>query len=234
MPGAIRGWHKGVQLRWRWGGWGRCIAVGIVTGLMLVLMVVSLVAPVPFTWLVSLPSLYGVVLSPFLVPVLVGLATWLCVELPPEWVLARRPRKTVAVVAAVAILVLVLLVWGLVRLDSRWSPTGVRFFRWTVFVLGIESAILIPIWLTWGFIRRRRNKLPWGPLAGANLPAAALAWLVAAAATLGALGLNYRNDLAHEIAFADAATYPVADRLGPGWFDRYLSMAQATVQSIGR
>lgn len=234
MPWAVRGWQSGVAVRWRWNGRGRWLAAVVVAGPMMVLMALSLTARVPFTWLVSMPSLYGVVLLGLLTPVLVGLATWLCVEFPLEWSRARRSGKVVLVITAIALLVLVMAVRLMVRLDSPWSPAGVRVIRWTGFVIGLESAVVMAVWLLWGFVRRRRSRLAAGPMAGANLAVAAVGWAVAAAVMSGALGLNIRIDARHEEAFARAAADPVGDRLGPEWFARHFEKAQQVLGLIGR
>ncbi|HXK86029.1 MAG TPA: hypothetical protein PLS82_08365 [Phycisphaerae bacterium] len=234
LPFARVAWYSGIVVRWRWGGWGRLVAVGIVIAPLLLAIVIFLGGNLSLAWLFSLPSVRGLVMPVLLTPVLVGVAAWLCVELPAGAAAARLSRRTVWFMAGAALVVLV----GAAifpTLPEAWRPSpGVQLFRRLGVVVGVESLALMLIWMTWGLIRRRRLKIAPGPTAAGCLAVAAWAWMAAAVVALAVSQLNSWNDARHEKAFVAASADPLADRLGPDWRNAYFRETEALLGHLDK
>lgn len=233
LPFAAFSWNSGAVARWRWGARGRLIATSIVTAPMLLAVLVFLAAELPLVWLLSFPSFPGFVLPIFLLPLLVGLAAWVCIQMPPEAAQARLSGRIVLGMAVAAVLVLVgaVILLG-VRAEPWRAPAGVQLFRRMGTLAGIGAVVLVLAWMIRGWIRRSRLRVGQGAWASAIVAVAAWAWLATSLVGYLVLQVNAANDTAHEKAFVAAAADPLADRLGKGWRAEHFKNAEDVLSML--
>jgi len=218
---------------WRWHRGAAWISSAVVCGPLIALLLVVAAADLPFTWLISYPSLPTATAWPGLFVLTVGLASRVCVR--PAGQFDKSPIP-MAAVGALALALLAIPVTGALLLpvhSEAWRPpAGVQRFRQLGLVFGVECVAITVAWMAWGSLRRRRAGSPPGAWAHANLGAASAALLAVSVLSLMTLGINQRCDLAHQEAFARAAADPLTDRLGHTWRQDYFEGGRAALSHI--
>ncbi len=179
---------------------------------------------VPFSWLVSLPTLRSAVLLPVaavaLLPACVFLVRW---GDQPQAVPARRLARAcvagLSVGLPAGLLAAVLSAGGMP--GGEGVPAGVRAMRWGFLLGGWVSVVLLVggVVLTVGRLGAVRA---WAGM----LSIACRVTVLLAAATTASLAANAALDAAHVRAFAAAAADPVSDRAGPEWFGCFFEAAR--------
>jgi len=179
---------------------------------------------VPFSWLVSLPTLRSAVLLPVaavaLLPAGAFLARW---KNQPQAAAVRRLGPACAAGLSVGLpaglLAAVLSAGGMP--GGEGVPGGIRALRWGFLLAGWVSAVLL-VGGTVSAIRWLGAPRAWTGM----LATACRATVLLAAATTASLAANAVLDAAHVRAFAAAAADPVSDRAGPEWFDAFFAAAR--------
>ncbi len=220
-----------VPLTWRWKGWGAVIAPVVVVMPALATILLLSCERVPFLWLFSMRSLGSVVLLPVGLIVLWALATLSCVQ--P--VLAPRqgglPWPALAGgIGFVLVVVVLTAIFVPLHVESWRPPAGVQLFRRLVSAGGLACLPVLVTWLVMVVRARRRAGLPPGTWARAGLCVASSAMFIMLLAAVVGLALNARQDARHAAAFARAAGDPIADRLGPQWFEACFAPARSTIR----
>lgn len=220
-----RPWRPAVDLpSWRWRGRGRWVAAAVEGTLLAGALLFLHWAPVPWTWLISLPTAYGAAMTPWFAVAVVGLSVWAGVDRPAPLNTAAPTRRTVIALAVVvlAIVLACTFAWP-VRTEPWRAPAAIVYWRRLSFFAGVAALVLSLAWIGGGYLRRRRMQLPVGRTARVGFEAAAWAWLVVSILTFASLVVDYRADRAHQQAFVTATADPLADRLGGNWKDVHFS-----------
>jgi hypothetical protein len=221
-----------VPLIWRWGGRGAMVAPAIVVVPALVTILVACGGGLPFVWLLSLRSLGGAVLLLVVTILTWMLATQVCVRSTDPAHESGLPWPALLGGAVFVALVVVAVAVLFPPLDEPWRPPlAVQLFRRLGGVAGLAS---IPVLLVWAWQHRsarRRANLPAGVWARACLAVASSTMVLLLCAAVIGLTVNSRRDAAHDAAFLKAAADPIADRLGPQWFETHFAPARQLLGS---
>jgi len=214
---------------WRWPRGAGVPAAAVACAPLMVCLAATILADIPFTWLLSAPSLPACLLVLTFIPAALGLATWLCVRPPPGAITHAR----VTMVVIMGFLVASTLFAGSLLLpladQPGRPPAGIQWFRHMGVWIGAECGLFALIWVIGGSVRRRRAGLPRGVWARANLAVAARSLAAVSVALLVSLAVNHRLDAGHEQAFIRAMADPIADRLGPDWMTRHIDPARSLI-----
>ncbi|MGQ9649459.1 MAG: hypothetical protein ACUVXJ_05075 [Phycisphaerae bacterium] len=186
------------------------------------LLVFIVLADIPWTWLVSYPTLKAALILPGLLLISIGAATWISVRFSEPFKPCPLPGKAAWAAVAVYIPTLVVLAVFVSPSDEPWQPPVFiqRVRLWGPIIGGLCLALAV-VWLIGGVIHRTRTGLPAGVWARANLATVASALLLTSLVLWAVLAVNQYCDIRHERAFVEAMADPVADKLGPDWLDRY-------------
>lgn len=212
--------------RWRGSRWRTGMSWLVVLLPLVVTLVYLATADVPFTWLISLPSAWGLACLPALTLVAMIPAVRIGVagaDAPSA--VARR-----AAWVAVLIVLLTLVAGSLIAPVARepWQPPAlVQRLRLLGPILALVSGVVVAIWAVWAAVHLRRRP-------GASIRSAALgvlavvsyAALAAAIVSFACLAISQRFDRIHGDAFARGMADPIADRLGDDWHERYFGGVQ--------
>lgn len=179
-------------------------------------------ADIPWTWLVSYPTLKAGLLLPGLLFISIGIATWICVRLGSPFKPCPLPGKAAWAIAALCLPTLLVLVLFVPLNTEPWQPPALiqRMRLWGAIVGGVGIATAI-LWVIAGLVHRTRTGLPAGVWARANLATVASALLLTSIVLWPVLAINQYFDIQHERAFVQAAADPLADRVGSDWLNRY-------------
>jgi|GEM_PF-867621 len=221
-----------IAVSWRGGGWGQWGAALMCCLPMLAGWVFLMVGDLHFAWLLSFPSLQGVLVLPVLSVAVVGLATRLCACLGKRFDKASIPAIGVwGFVVLIVLVVLASCVFLPVHQEAWRPPVGVQLFRKVGHVAGVVCLVLIVTWLIWGRLRRRGAGLPTGVGARVTLAVTARALLLTAIICLGGLVVNQRWDRQHEAAFLKASDDPISAYVGPNWRSTYFGPVRSFLES---
>ncbi|NLE60674.1 MAG: hypothetical protein GX616_20200 [Planctomycetes bacterium] len=189
---------------------------------MLGFLVLIALADIPWTWLISYPTLKAGLLLPGLLLVSIGAATWISVQLREPFKPCPLPGKVAWAAAAFCVPTLLVLAMFVSPNREPWQPPALiqRLRLWGAVVGGVCLA-LAALWVIGGVVHRARTGLPAGVWARASLGTVASALLLTSFVLWGVLAVNQYCDIRHERAFVKAMADPVADKLGPDWLERY-------------
>lgn len=220
-----------VELKWRGGQRGRWGAAALPVLPLLVFLLCLSLTGIDFTWLLSAPSIVGVVLFPSLAVALLGVAVYGFAFLVEKESRYGWSLKGVCVVGVVLLLSLPL-IRGLVGGNVSWRPPlTVCELRAAGFVIPVLCFLLLVAWILLSVRRYRHGRFSLAVLSRAFLPVAAIAFLYASVLSFSLLWLNDSRNTTHQQAFARAAADPVADRLGPNWYQDHLTGARVLVET---
>ncbi|MDM8005820.1 MAG: hypothetical protein QUV05_06680 [Phycisphaerae bacterium] len=179
-------------------------------------------ADIPWTWLISYPTLKAGLLLPGLLLISTGTATWISVRLSEPFKPCPLPGKAAWAAAALCVPTLLVLAMFVSPGREPWQPPIFiqRLRLWGTAVGGLSLTLAV-VWLIGGVIHRTRVGLPAGVWARASLGTVASALLLTSLALWVVLAVNQYCDIRHEQTFVKAMVDPVADKLGPDWLDRY-------------
>lgn len=221
-----------VELKWRGGQGGRWGAAALPVLPLLVMLAYLSLANVDFTWLLSAPSALGLAGFPSLMVVLVWLAAYgfaVVTEKEPRYGWSLGGVKLVAGGLVTGIVPIHCL--GGVH-SSWWPPRMVSELRVTGLIALAGCLVLVALWVLINVLRRVAGRFSLAVLARAFLPVIAAGFLYMSLLAFSLLWLNDARNTAHQQAFARAAADPVADRLGPNWYQDHLAGARALVETL--
>jgi hypothetical protein len=207
-----------VALLWQGNGRGAYWAPIITCSPVLIALPILAFADIPWTWLGSYPSMPAAILSPAILLVSSGAATWRCVRPTDPFGPCRMPSKAIWMIAALLLPTLAAMLLFLPIHHQAWAPPVLmqRFRQWGL-LLGALSVVLAVVWCAVGAVHRSRTGLPPGVWARANLSVTAPSLLLSTVLLTAVLGINQYCDLKHQQTFVQAAADPIADRLGADW-----------------
>lgn len=186
------------------------------------LLAFVVLADIPWTWLISYPTLKAGLLLPGLLLISTGTATWISVRLRDPFKPCPLPGKAAWAAAALCVPTLLVLAMFVSPGREPWQPPIFiqRLRLWGTAAGGLSLTLAV-VWLIGGVIHRTRVGLPAGVWARASLGTVASALLLTSLALWVVLAVNQYCDIRHEQTFVKAMVDPVADKLGPDWLDRY-------------
>ncbi|HSW45540.1 MAG TPA: hypothetical protein VLM89_08210 [Phycisphaerae bacterium] len=230
VPALVVSNPAGIELRWRrrhvsW--WVAPVAVALPTLLPALLLRGW---QVDYSWVLSLPSIWAVLLWPAVVLVLLGLAVRWCTRVTGVAGKHLSPRGALVVVV---VLLLSLVTLTLTPAGPPWMPPAeIRGFRVGGLALGAVSLLVLVVWIGAALSRGQRGRFSVFAWSRAYLHVTSAALAGMTILTMGALLANRQADLRHRQAFVRAAENPLADRLGSGWIDEYFGGSRELLNRI--
>ena len=222
--------RAGIEIRWRRPGVSGGLALLVVCGPAVLLMIWLRSAGIDYSWIVSLPSVWPVMLSPAVVLVFVGLAVRWCMIMAGP---AGKSLATGGGLVVVVVFLLTLILLPLVLARHAWlPPMAIRVFRIGGLLIGIESVAVLVAWIGSALVRAGRGGFCLAAWSRAYLNVAATALLAMSLIATTALLINRQADLRHQQAFVRAAADPLTDRLGPGWLEQHLGGTASLLERI--
>jgi len=208
-------------LTWQRRRYGKMLAVAIVCVPAILCAAGLWTGWLDFTWLISLPTFWAICPLPALIPVMIGLSARL--QLAPS---AQLTWSKVGTWIAISVLALTAVLGPVLFATQKapWQPPrSIQSFRTVTSFLGLESIVILALWMAVAFLRHIGDKFSLRSWSRIYLHVASAALLVLAVLSLTLLVANHHLDMAHQRAFAQAAADPCSDRLGEAWYETYFA-----------
>lgn len=222
---------RAVPLTWR-GRMGPLMGCAIALASLMVLLIVTFVGRLSFTWIFTAQTGLAIVSFLFTCPLAVALAARVAIRFPEP---LERQRVSILWIGVVLGLMIVLPLAMSLAFPSQRSaarpPLLVQYFRRELALAGIFSVPLTLAWFIAGQVRRLKGEFPKGLIARSQLAVLAQVILVVAVVMSMMMVANKRQDEGHMGIYAAATQDVVSTQLGPKWQAQYFGPAQMLIQS---